>query len=107
MSRSGQTAHVSSPSLYVSITSQFSAVLLTAHVLSPSPHVDDGLATKSCPTLATPWPVACQAPLSMGFSRQENWSGLPFPPPGDLSDPGIKPGSSALQADSLPSAWEA
>ena len=102
MSRSGQTAHVSSPSLYVSITSQFSAVLLTAHVLSPSPHVDDGLVTKSCPTLATPWPVACQAPLSMGFSRQENWSGLPFPPPGDLSDPGIKPGSSALQADSLP-----
>ena len=41
--------------------------------------------------------VACQAPLSMGFSRQEYWSGLPFPPPGDLSDPGIEPESPALQ----------
>ena len=49
----------------------------------------------------TPWTVANQTPLSMGFSRQENWSGLPFPAPGDLSDPGIKPGSPALQADSL------
>ena len=39
------------------------------------------------------WTVACQVPLSMGFSRQEYWSGLPFPPPGDLSDPGIKPES--------------
>ena len=52
---------------------------------------------------ATPWTVAYQAPLSMGFSRQECWSGLPFPSPGDLSDPGIEPGSSALQADTLPS----
>ena len=49
----------------------------------------------------TPWTVACQAPLSIGFSRQEYWSGLPFPSPGDLPDPGIEPGSSALQADSL------
>ena len=49
----------------------------------------------------TPWTVARQAPLSMGFSRQEYWSGLPFPSPGSLTDPGIKPGSSALQADSL------
>ena len=49
----------------------------------------------------TLWPVAHQAPLSMGFSRQEYWSGLPCPPPGDLPDPGIKPGSPALQADSL------
>ena len=49
------------------------------------------------------WTVACQALLSMGFSRQEYWSGLPFPPPGDLPDPRIKPGSSKLQADSLPS----
>ena len=39
----------------------------------------------------TPWTVACQAPLSMGFSRQEYWSGLPCPPPGDLPDPGIEP----------------
>ena len=42
---------------------------------------------------ATPWTVAHQAPLPMGFSRQEYWSRLPFPPPGDFLDPGIKPGS--------------
>ena len=51
----------------------------------------------------TPWTVAYQAPQSMEFSRQEYWSGLPFPSPGDLPDPGIEPGSPALQADSLPS----
>ena len=51
---------------------------------------------------ATPWTVAYQAPLSMGFSRQECWSGLPFPSPGDLPNPGIEPGSPALQADALP-----
>ena len=50
---------------------------------------------------ATPWTVAYQAPLSMGFSRQEYWSGLPFPSPGDLPNPGIEPGSLALQANSL------
>ena len=61
-----------------------------------------GLVTKSCLTLATPWTVACQAPLSMAFSRQEYWSGLPFPSPGDLPDLRIEPGSFALQADSLP-----
>ena len=60
-----------------------------------------GLVAKSCLTLATPW-TTCQAPLSMGFSRQEYWSGLPFRPPGDLPDPGIELGSPALQADSLP-----
>ena len=49
----------------------------------------------------TPWPVACQAPLSMALHRQEYWSGLPFPSPGDLPDPAIKPGSPVLQADSL------
>ena len=53
--------------------------------------------------LATPWPVAYQAPPSMGFSRQEYWSGLPFPSPGDLPDPGIKPGPPAFQADALTS----
>ena len=46
---------------------------------------------------ATPWTVACQDPLTMGFSRQEYWSGLPFPAPGDLPDPGIESGSPALQ----------
>ena len=51
----------------------------------------------------TPSTVACQAPLSMEFSRQEYWSGLPCPSPGDLSNPEIKSGSPALQADSLPS----
>ena len=58
----------------------------------------------SCVQLfATPWTVAYQAPPSMGFSRQECWSGLPFPSPGDLPDPGIEPGSPSLQADTLPS----
>ena len=52
---------------------------------------------------AAPWTVARQAPLSMGFSRQEHWSGLPCPPPGDLSNPGIRPRSSHIAADSLPS----
>ena len=51
----------------------------------------------------TPWTAAYQAPPSMGFSRQECWSGLPFPSPGDLPDPGIEPWSPALQADALPS----
>ena len=49
----------------------------------------------------TPWTAACQAPLSMGFSRQEYWNGLPFPPPGDLPDPGIERVSPAWQVDSI------
>ena len=61
----------------------------------------NSLVTKSCPTLATPLTVAYQAPLSMGFSRQEYWSGLPFPSPGDPPDPGIEPRSPALKADAL------
>ena len=52
---------------------------------------------------ATPWTVAYQASLSMGFSRQEYWSGLPFPSPGDLPDPGNEPGFPALEADALTS----
>ena len=56
----------------------------------------------SCVRLfAIPWTVAYQAPLSMEFSRQEYWSGLPFPSPGDLPNPGIEPRSPALQADTL------
>ena len=51
----------------------------------------------------TPWAVAYRAPPSMGFSRQEYWSGLPFPSPGDLPDPGIEPGSPTFQADALTS----
>ena len=60
------------------------------------------LVAKLCLTLATPWTVARQAPLSMGFSRQEYWSGLPFPSPGDLPGPGIAPRSPTLQADCFP-----
>ena len=51
----------------------------------------------------TPWTLACQASLSMGFSRQEYWSRLPFPSPGDLPYPGIEPGSPTLEADALTS----
>ena len=58
----------------------------------------------SCvPLFATPWTVAYQAPPSMGFSRQQYWSGLPFPSPGDLPNPGIEPRSPAFQADALTS----
>ena len=66
--------------------------------------VDGGgsLVAKLCSTLVTPWTIARQAPLSMGFSRQEYWSGLPFLSPGDLPDPGIQPSSPKWQADSLP-----
>ena len=60
------------------------------------------LVAQSYPLFVTPWTVAHQAPLSMRFSRQGYWSGVPFPSPGDLSNPGIEPGSPALQADSLP-----
>ena len=55
------------------------------------------------PLFGTSWTVAYQAPPSIGFSRRECWSGLPFPSPGDLPDPRIEPGSSTLQADTLPS----
>ena len=58
--------------------------------------VYSGLVTQLCPALATAWTVAHQAPLSMGFSRQEYWSGLPFPSPGDLPNSGVKPMSPAL-----------
>ena len=58
----------------------------------------------SCVQLfVTPWTVAYQAPPSMGFSREEYWSGLPFPSPGDLPDQGIEPGSPKFQADALTS----
>ena len=56
-----------------------------------------------CLTLCIPWTVVDQAPQSMGFSRQEYWSGLPFSSPGNLPDPGIKPMSPVLQADTLTS----
>ena len=62
-----------------------------------------GLVTKLCPTLATPLTVACQVSLSMRLSRQEYWSGLPCPSPGDLPDPGLEPRSPSLQVDALTS----
>ena len=55
-----------------------------------------GLVTKLCPTLATPWTIAHQAALSLGFPRQDYWSGLPLPSPGVLPNPGIEPKSLAL-----------
>ena len=89
--------------------------------LAPSPHVVVPFSSLLAPSqslslfcmpshsshvrLAPPWTVACQAPLAMGFSTQEYWSGLPSLPPGNLPNPGIKPTSPvspALQADSLP-----
>ena len=59
------------------------------------------LITQLCPTLCDPMTATHQAPLSLGFSRQEYWSGLPCPPPGDLPNPGIEPRSLTLQADSV------
>ena len=60
-----------------------------------------GLVAKSCPILATSWTLALQAPLSIGFSEKEYWSGLSFPSPVDIPIQGIKPHSPALKADSL------
>ena len=80
--------------LHFSVLSQvcvFVCVCARAHMVS---HIQ---------LFMTPWTVAHQAPLSMEFSRQEYWSGLPFPSPEDLLNPGIEPRSPALQADSLPS----
>ena len=61
------------------------------------------LVAQSCLTLCDPWTIARQAPLCMGFFRQEYWSALPFPPPRDLPNPGIEFRSPAMQADFLPS----
>ena len=61
------------------------------------------LVTQSARLFETPWTAAHQAPLSMRFPRQEHWSGWPFPPPGDLPNPGMEPGSPASRVHSLPS----
>ena len=72
------------------------------HTYKPgSPHQSESEVAQSYPTVCDPWTVAHQAFPSMGFSRQEYWSGLPFPSPGELLDPGIKPKSPTLQADAL------
>ena len=69
----------------------FSILLVTKHQLEGC-HFHCCLVTKLCPNLfATPWTVACQPPLSNGFSKQEYWGGLPCPPPGDLPNPEIEP----------------
>ena len=78
------------PYAYIQLTPRFPLFLVS------------GLVTKSCPTLETPWTIARQDPLSIRFPRQEYWSGLPLLSPEDLPNPGIKPESPALQADSLP-----
>ena len=79
---------------FIKLQAQITAVC--GHVLNSFSHIR---------LFVTLWVVACQAPLSMGFSRQDYWSGLPCPPPGDLPDSGIKPvspASPALQTGSLP-----
>ena len=78
-----------------------SSSLLSETLLCLQMVVVVGLVAKSCPILATPWTVARQSPLSMGFPRQDYWSGFPFLSPGDLANPGLEPGSPALQAGSL------
>ena len=78
--------------LFIYLPTYLLLVLLVWRILTV---VVGGLLAKSYPTLVTLWTVACQAPLSMGFSRQEYWSGLPFSSPGDLPNPGIEPGSPA------------
>ena len=69
--------------------------------LQPILQYGDGLVTKLCLILVTLWTVACQVPLSLGFSRQEYWSGLAFPSLGGLPDPGIEPRSPVLWTDSF------
>ena len=76
--------------------------------MDPQESLSEGLGVKVlvaqlCLTLCDPMDYSLQAPLSMEFSRQEHWRGLPFPFPGNLLDLGIKPGFPALQVDSLPS----
>ena len=77
--------------------SHTSAVLLNHEYFSESESVSRSVVSDS----ATPWTAAHQAPLSMEFSRQEYWSGLPFPSPGDFPNTGVKSGSLALQVDFL------
>ena len=83
------------------LTKLYYSYLLT--ICSQSCYTLKVLVAQWCLTLCDPWTVAHQAPLGMEWSRQGYWSGLPFPSPGDLPNPGIEPRSPALQADSLPS----
>ena len=84
------------------LSGRFSAVICAVYRSVVVAVTSADLVTKSCLTLATPWTVALQAPLSVGLSRQEYWSGLPFAPPGDLPESGIESTPPALQVDPLP-----
>ena len=88
--------YLSSNHLCVHLTTIHLSVYLPSYL---SIHLLSLLCSRSAMSdSATPWTVACQTPLSMGFSRHESWSGSPWPPPGDLPDPGIKPSSPASPA---------
>ena len=78
-------------------------ICISLQIFPPMTNLDDDdvKSLSRVRLFATPWTVAHQAPPSMGFTRQEYWSGLPFPSPGDRPNPGIEPRSPALQADSL------
>ena len=89
----------SDPRFFTNSILEDSNQTVTPHISVTDGGGGGGLDAKSCPILATPWTVV---PLSMGFPRQEYWSGLLFPPPGDLPNPGIEFVSPALQADPLP-----
>ena len=98
-----QTPHLSYH-LKLPLSGDWKWPLPTKSVVTVVPgHIKPQMSKNAHDSFAAPWTVACQAPLSMGFPRQEYWSGLPFPPPGGLAHLGIKPGSPALQVDSLPS----
>ena len=90
-------------STFSSVTNPFIAPATIRYIEFSSTKLSKVKSPSRVRLFATPWTVAYQIPPSMGFSRQECWSGLPFPSPGDLLDPGIKPGSPALQAGALPS----
>ena len=79
------------------------ALSKTRGLHSYSPNVENVSHSGMSQLFTTPGTVACQSPSSMGFSRQEYWRGVPFPSPGDLPDPGIKPRSPKVQANALPS----
>ena len=82
---------------------QFHELVMTSnHLILCHPPSLGKCESVSC-SVVTPWTVALQAPLSMGFSRQEYWSGVPFSSPGDLPHPGVEPRSLSLQIHSLPS----
>ena len=83
--------------------SKFKKIEMISDIFSDHNTMSEVKSLSRVQLFATPWTVVYQASLSMGFSRQEYWSGLPFPSPGDLPDPGIKPRSLALQADALSS----